>query len=205
MAGRSGYITVAFFISVWIKFFFLLTPFFALSMFLHYTAGMAARSRAMAAAKVTVAVSAISVFLFFAGTGLFSVLGITVDSFRVGAGALLFLSAVSLVRGGPAGPEATDEFAVVPLAVPVIVGPATTGAILIMGAEISPSASKFTGLAALLFAILCVGAMLLCSSLIERAIRRRGLTILSKLTGLVLAALAAQMVFTGAGNLLRPR
>ena len=159
----------------------------------------------MVAFRVTLAVCAISVFLFFAGNILFSVLGITVDSFRVGAGALLFLSAVSLVRGASTGHETADEFAVVPLAVPVIVGPATTGAILIMGAEIAPTASRLAGLAALVLAILCVGGMLLCAGIIERVIRKRGLVILSKLTGLVLAALAAQLVFTGAGNLLRLR
>ena len=123
------------FISIFIKFFFLLTPFFGLTMFMAMTKHMDAQGRRSTAVRTTCAVVVICLVLFFFGGALFEVLGITVDSFRIGAGSLLFLSAVSLVRGTKSAPEGDDgDPSVVPLAIPIIVGPASTGALLVMGA-----------------------------------------------------------------------
>lgn len=191
------------FVHAWIQFFVLLTPFFALSMFVLYTADRTARQKKALALKVTFAVLVLSLLLFFLGNGLFRLAGITVDSFRVGAGALLFLSAVALVRGSERPGGGDDDVAVVPLAIPVIVGPATTGAILISGAEPAGMADRTALVGALVAAVLSTGAVLLSSDLIERTIKPRGISILSKLTGLVLSAMASQMVFDGARNLLR--
>src|SRR5450759_2251996 len=112
------------FFSVWIKFFFVFTPFFALSMFLSLTEGYNEHRRRRLALGVSGAVAGLCLLLFFAGNQLFSLFGITLNSFRIGAGALLFLSAVSLVQGytTTAGANPHDTIAVVPLAIPIIVG-----------------------------------------------------------------------------------
>ena len=47
-------------------------------------------------------------------------------------------------------------------------------------------------------AIVLVGALLLISNYVQKAIGKNGLVVLSKLTGLILAALSAQMIFAGA-------
>jgi multiple antibiotic resistance protein len=194
------------FISIWIKFFFLLTPFFVLSMFLALTQGMAESERRRLARRVTWAIVSISLALFLFGNAMFRVFGITVDAFRVGAGILLFLSAVDLVRGTP-GARAMPpdgDIAVVPLAVPITIGPATTGALLVMGSEASamPLAEGAISCAGLLAALLCVSGLLFAAASVERLVGKQGLTIMSKLTGLVLAALAAQIVFAGVHGLL---
>ncbi len=187
---------------IWIKFFFLLTPFFALSVFLSITGPMASGRRQKTALLTTAAVIVICYGLFFFGNQVFNALGITLNAFRVGAGSLLFLSAVALVRGTdrPTPPDADEDVAVVPLALPVTVGPATTGALLVMGAESGGGRDRLLGCVGLALAVLCVGVILLAASLIERLLRRRGIQILSKLTGVVLAAMAAQMVLTGVKN-----
>jgi multiple antibiotic resistance protein len=204
--GKNMNISIsAFFISVWLKFFFLFTPFFALSMFLSMTRGDTEAQRRKLALQIGGAVGVLCLALFFFGRVLFSLFGITVDAFRVGAGALLFLSAVSLVRAAPdAEPDRTDEdIAVVPLAMPIIVGPATIGTLLVLGAEITEPARKGLGCLALLLAVVCVVLILFAASFIERAIGKKGLNILSKITGLVLAALAAQMILTGVRQFLQ--
>ena len=192
------------FVSIWIKFFFLLTPFFVLSMFLALTPDLGERERRRLAGRVTWAVVVVSLALFFFGNALFRVFGITVDAFRVGAGALLFLSAVDLVRGDTSARTVPPEgdIAVVPLAIPITIGPATTGALLVMGSEASTPAERAVGCAGLLAALLCVSGLLFAAASVERLIGRQGLTILSKITGLVLAALAAQIVFAGIRGLL---
>ena len=193
-----------FFVAIWLKFFFLLTPFFVMSVFLSMTPELSGRERRRLALKVTVAVLATCFTLFFFGNHLFSLFGITIDSFRIGAGALLFLSAVQMVQSdaSTAPGERSGDISVVPLAIPVTVGPATTGALLVMGAELQGAWQTVTGCAALAAAVLCIGALLGSAAAIEHVIGKRGITILSKLTGLMLAALAAQIVFTGIKSFL---
>jgi multiple antibiotic resistance protein len=188
-----------YFVSVWLKFFFIFTPFFALSMFLSMTGDYTERRRRKLALMTSVAVAALCLCLLFLGNQIFALFGITLNAFRIGVGALLFLSAVSLVQGRKAQPDANHEadIAVVPLAMPVIVGPATTGTLLVMGAGLGSVAEKAVGCLALLFAVACLGVMLLLGTAIERGIGHRGLNILSKLTGIILAALAAQMIMDG--------
>ena len=142
-------------------------------------------------------ISCLILFLF--GNVIFSLFGITVDSFRVGAGALLFLSAVGLVQAAPvsSGPSHEEDIAVVPLAMPIIVGPATIGTLLVLGAEIADPFRKGLGCLALLLAVISVGTILILSSFIERVVGKKGLNILSKISGLILAALAAQMILLG--------
>lgn len=196
--------TTHLFVSVWIKLFFLLTPFFVLSMFLSLTQGLSAAQRRKAAAWLTLDVVIICFILYFLGNAIFLVFGITLDAFRIGAGALLFLSAIDLVRGteNPLQREEPGSFIVVPLAIPITVGPATTGALLVMGAEVTTSWEKIVGCMALVGAVLSVGVLLFLATTVEKVIGRTGLRILSRITGLVLSALAAQMVFTGISHFL---
>ena len=194
---------LSFMLAVWMKIFFLFTPFFALSMFLSLTTGYSAARRRRLVLQVALALAAVCLVLFFFGNLLFAVFGITVDCFRVGAGGLLFLSAVSMVQRTPQQQLAQgddEDIAVVPLAVPVIAGPATIGTLLVMGADVTSTAERIAGCAALLLAIGAVAGVLLFGSYIEKLLGKRGINILSKLTGLVVAALAAQMILQGVRN-----
>ena len=194
-----------FMLAVWMKIFFLFTPFFALSMYLSLTHGYTAGQRHRLLLQIAFALSVVCLVLFFFGNVLFAVFGMTVDAFRAGAGGLLFLSAVGMVQRTPQQQLAqgdNEDIAVVPLAVPVIAGPATIGALLVLGAEAHATAEQVAGCAALLLAIVAVVGVLLAGTYIERILGKRGINILSRLTGLVLAALAAQMLLLGVRNSL---
>lgn len=190
---------VNFLLSVWVKFFFLFTPFFALTMFLTYTKDCTNAQRNHLSVRTTLSVLIVCIILLFFGNIIFAIFGITLDAFRVGAGVLLFLSAVKLVQGAPPSTDSdpNEDVAVVPLAIPIVVGPATIGALLVFGSEISGSQQKVAGFIALLLAVISLMVILMLGTLIERAIGQRGINILSKITGLILAALSAQMVMTG--------
>ena len=191
-------------ISTWIKLFFVLAPFFVLTMFLALTRSFTPQQQRRTAVKVTVAVYVICMCLYFFGDTIFAIFGITLDAFRIGAGALLFLSAVSLVRGPQPAQEplAEGDISVVPLAIPIPVGPATTGALMVMGATVRTPMERVMGSVSLLAAVLTVGGLLYLANPIERMLGRIGISILTKLTGLILAALAAQIIFTGIRNFL---
>ena len=192
------------FVSLYIKLFFLLTPFFVLSVFLSLAENMETTEQHRLAIRTTLAVLIISLVLYFAGNPIFSTLGITLDGFRVGAGSLLFLSAVSLVSGKRQRPETEDDadVAVVPLAIPITVGPATIGTLLILGAELGTASQRLVGAGALVAACLTVGIMLFSASTVKKVIGPMGLSVLTKITGLILSAMAAQIVFSGVRNFL---
>jgi multiple antibiotic resistance protein len=186
------------FINTAIKIFFLLTPFFVMSMFLSMTRDMTSEERHRIAIRTTVAIAITTMILFYFGNVIFRLLGITIQSFEIGAGALLFLSAVSLVQSQKMpGPTESEDISVVPLALPLTVGPGTTGTLLVMGAEIASPAEKTIAACAVLLAVLVVGMLLLLAVRIKKKLGEKGLNVLTKLTGLVLAALAAQLIFTG--------
>ena len=194
------------FISTYLKMFFIMTPFFVLSVFLTVTHDATASERKTLAIKVTTSVIIMSLILVFFGQHIFDIFGITLDAFRIGAGALLFLSAVDLIKGnkdsGKVGNKDISQLAVVPLAIPVTIGPGTIGILLVMGATFDNTSSMIMGSLALVCAVITIGLMLYSSSIIEKIIGKQGLLVISKITGLFLAALAAQIIFTGIKNFL---
>lgn len=194
------------YVSQSIKLFFLVTPFFVTTVFLSMTENMSTGEQRRVAMQTTLAVTIITLVLYYAGNPIFSTLGITLDGFRIGAGSLLFLSAVNLISGKRHSQEISPdmEFAVVPLAIPITVGPATIGGLLIMGAEHGGVAERVIGTTALLTACLAVGGLLFSARLLKSLLGSVGLSIMTKITGLVLSAMAAQIVFTGIKNFLGP-
>jgi multiple antibiotic resistance protein len=196
-------ISLHYFFNVFIKFFFLLTPFFALSIFISLTAKKSPGEKKSLALRITLAVCVIAFVLFIFGEDIFWIFGITIDSFRIGAGALLFLTAISLSQGKSEALPQEEDIAIVPLAMPIIAGPATVGTIMIISAEVTDFSQRMLSLVALFAAVLCVGLILYLSSFFERMLKRNGINILSKITGLIIAAIASQLIFTGIRNFLK--
>lgn len=195
--------TFALFISTFVRFFFLLTPFFIISVFLALTVDSNEVTKKLLAIKVTVGVEVISVILLLGGDVIFKLLGISVPAFKIGAGALLFLSAVSLVQGRPTVPDIKTsvlDLAIVPMAIPLTLGPGSVGALVVMSTDLSGFTELFASMIAVSLAVLSVGIMLYLSPKIVDIMGDKGIQMLSKLTGLVLAALSAQMIFEGAAT-----
>lgn len=195
---------ITLFVNVFLKIFMIFTPFFVLSAFLSLTKDDSQSERQRVAIKVALAVAVICFVLFWFGTYIFALFGITLDAFRIGAGAVLFLSAVAMIQGkaAVAPQQSRDDVAVVPLAIPITVGPGTIGALLVMGADLGSVTEKITASLALMCAVVAVGCLLFAAGRLEKVIGQQGLTILTKLTGLFVSAIAAQIFFTGLKNFL---
>jgi multiple antibiotic resistance protein len=194
------------FISTFLKIFFIMSPFFVITVFLTVTKESSVEERKALAIKVTFSVIIMSLVLLFFGRHIFSIFGITLDAFRIGAGALLFLTAIELVNGSKddTNPQSKNvmNLAVVPLALPVIVGPGTIGILLVMGADYESTSALVVGSLALVCAVLVIGLMLYSSSFIEKLLRKEGLIVISKITGIFVAAISAQIMFSGIKNFL---
>lgn len=195
------------FITTFVKLLIILTPFFILSMFLAVTGEMSPMVRRKLALRTSAATMVICLLIYFFGEYVFWYLGITLDAFRIGAGIILLIAAIDLVIGKNKGAQTVDEnegdIAIVPLSIPYTIGPGTIGALLVMAAGASGNATaRIIESLGIVAAVAVVGALLYASHFIERAIGRKGIQILSKVTGLLLAALAAQIIFTGVKNFL---
>jgi multiple antibiotic resistance protein len=192
-----------FVVRVWLKILFIFTPFLILSIFLGMTREFDTARRRAFALRATVAVAVICFVVYFFGSVIFALFGITLDAFRIGAGALLFLSSIGLVQGkAPPTPNGQEDLVVVPFAMPIIVGPAVMGVLFVLGADVANLKERLLGALALGLAVACLGALLLVATQVERWVGKDKLEIISKVTGLILAALAAQMIFTGARHFL---
>lgn len=191
------------YLSSTIRFLFLLAPFFVVTMFLALTRGLPAAEKSSIIRRAIVSAFILGLVLFFAGPLLFDAIGITLNSFRIGAGCLLFLTAVSLVSSGTRNhatglpEEDRDDVAVVPLAIPVMIGPATIGAIMVYGAELKAVPQVAGGLLGLISGLLILAALLRLSGYLEKVLGKTGLNIMSKVSGLILSAMAAEIVLTG--------
>ena len=194
---------VSAYIAFGLKFFFLFTPFFALSMFLAMTADRSPAERRALAHRVALATVVISGALLFFGPFIFDLFGITVDAFRIGAGILLLLTAISLMNPKVISATREEDISVVPLAMPVIVGPASCGALMVSSADLATFSEKLVAMAALVTALGCIWIILLLGTWIEKRLGARGLSILMRLTALVLAALSAQMIMAGVMGFLK--
>ncbi len=200
------------FLNQFLKFFFLMTPFFVLSMYLSMTQDWETKQKRKLALNIGASAFIVCTILLFFGRYIFSAFGITLDAFRIGGGALLFLTSVGLVNSNVTDKKPSQQtidpnssvssIAVVPLAIPVTIGPGTTGAMLVIGAESTSWQFQIITLGGVALALTVLTAMLTAASWLEEKLGRNTILILSKLTGLVLAAMASQMVFTGIRSFL---
>lgn len=188
------------FISTAISMFFLLTPFFVLSTFLAMTQDYLAGQRRKLAVEVMIGTIIVGTIIFLLGNYIFELFGINLQSFRMGTGILLMLSAISLVQGGDNSKTRgldRQSISVVPLSIPITVGPATIGYLMVLASEYTTTSEALITLSAFWLAAFLVGLMLFISPWIEKMLGKSGIIILSKITGLILSALAAQMFMLG--------
>ncbi|WCD79811.1 MarC family protein [Pseudomonas sp. TUM22785] len=192
--------------SLYLKMLVLYSPFFVLSCFIGLTRGYTVKERKRLAWKVALGTLVASVLLYLFGQSIFNVFGITIDAFRIGAGSVLFISALGMAQGKPAvqSDNVQQDVTIVPLTIPLTVGPGTIGAMLVMGAGHHHWNDKLTALAAIALASVTVGVVLYLSNRIERILGEQGLQIVSRLMGLFVCALAAQIIFAGVKNYLAP-
>lgn len=145
------------------------------------------------------------VFFLFLGQFILAVLQVSQGSLGVAGGIILFLIALRMIFPGPKGifgeeAEVSEPF-IVPLAIPLIAGPAAMATLMLLMARDPGNWPQW--LAALLIAWSISGVILLSADQLARLLGRRTLTAIERLMGLVLTAVAVQMFIDGAGQAYR--
>lgn len=192
----------AHFISTAVRLTLLCTPFFVLSVFFSITGELTLNEKRILARRTATAVLMAAIVIYLFGGLLFQYLGITLNAFRIGAGLVLMLSGIELVRttGVPKGRDigGDNDVSVVPLAIPVTLGPGTIGALLEMGAKEGVNLStRINDCLAIAVASAILFSVLFFADSLAKLLKGKGIVIVTKLTGMYLVALAAEIIFTG--------
>ena len=176
-----------------------LDPFLAVPIFLTITADAARRARL--ALVVTVTVFAVLVGSIVFGEALLKLIGASIPAFQVGGGLVLLLMALSMLNAQAGGMrqssaeaaelESGEQFGVVPLAVPLLAGPgAISTAIIAAQPGGAAHAAALIGCVALV--CLLLWSVLRVADAVGPRMGRTGLNIVTRLLGLLLAAIAIQ-------------
>ncbi len=177
--------------------------------FMSLTVGMSALERRQVARRATVIMLGIIVFFALFGQSLLDALGIGIPAFRIAGGLLLFWISFEMVfeqrtkRKSSVARTAVDEdhihnIAAFPLAIPLMAGPGTITATMLLAGNAGANPMKIGALVVViaLVALSCF-LVLLASERISRFLGITGNMVLSRLLGVVLAALAVQFVLDG--------
>ncbi len=144
-----------------------------------------------------------------AGENLLTALGISLAALKVSAGILLLLIAIDMVFARESGVSSTTEeeniearqkedISVFPLATPLIAGPGSMGAaILLMASTEHNFSAKLTVISALLAVLLITLVLLLLANKVQRLLGVTGMQVISRVFGVLLSALAVQFMFNG--------
>ena len=189
----------------------IVNPLAIVPFFIHYTQGFSREQR-----RRTIAISSFSAFVVIAvsalaGLHILDFFGISLASFQVGGGMLLLTSALNMLNAQPAEAKPTTHemedgaakaamgasIAVVPLTIPLLTGPATMSTVVIYAEK----AKTFWQLSTLVGYGVVIGlATALCFALaqpIARVLGKTGINVMTRLMGLILAALAVEVMSDG--------
>lgn len=176
-------------------------------------AASAGQKRSMAIRAVVISTAILLVFALF-GEDLLKGLGISLGSFRIAGGIMLFLIALEMVfekrtqrREDRAqkiadDPDA-DDVSVFPMAMPMIAGPGSIASVMLLMARNDGIERTLTVLAAMMTILLLTLVALLAAGPIMRLLGQKIEAVITRLLGVLLAALAVQFVIDGLQIVLR--
>ena len=156
--------------------------------------------------------TAVLLLFAFGGNPLLQYMGISLAALRTAGGILLLLVAIDMVFARSSGSTSTtdeeeqeaqerDDISVFPLSTPLIAGPGAIGAVILLMADTAGDPAEM-GLivGALLGIMLLTWLLLLIATRVDRVLGLTGLQVVSRIFGILLAALSVQFIFDGIGQ-----
>jgi multiple antibiotic resistance protein len=185
----------------------ILTPFAAIPVFLALTAGQDPKFRTRTADMAATTVFCVLAVSALTGDMLLRVMGTSLDAFRVGGGIVLFIMSLSMLNAKVSGVQQTQEetdeaggksvLGVVPIGIPLLVGPGSISSTIIETKRTPELAHLVAVIGCIALACLAVWATLRLADPIGKRLGRTGLNILNRIFGLLLAAIAVQIISAG--------
>lgn len=196
------------FISALVTFFVVIDPPGCAPIFASLTAGTPASHRRVMAIRSTMVASLILVLFAAFGEQFLGSMGISLDAFRIAGGIMLFMIAIDMVfekrterresraEDVKANPD-HDDISIFPMAIPMIAGPGSIASVMLMTARSNGIEQSLTVLAALAVVMIVTLASLLAAGPLMKALGYKVEAMITRILGVVLAALAAQFVIDG--------
>ena len=194
----------AFLITSFATLFVVIDPPGLVPLFIALTRGMGPdRRRAMAQRACLIAATLLTLFGLF-GESILGFIGISMPAFRIAGGILLFLTALDMLferrtqRREGQQPDPDHDPSVFPLATPLIAGPGAIATMILLVGQSGPGWLGAAWVIGLLLVMMVVTfAFLLASPPLERILGRTGVIVITRLLGMLLAALSVQFVIDG--------
>ena len=199
-------IEVAPLITAFVTLFVIIDPLGLAPLFVALTQGeTAARRRTIALTACLVAAAVLTIFGIFGDTVL-AFAGISMPAFRVAGGALLFLTALDMLfekrskrrqdQGGAV--DHADDPSVFPLAIPLIAGPGAIATMILLSGQGEADLTWILSVHLVMIAVLLVTFILfIAAGVLERVLGPLGINVITRLLGMLLAALAVQFILDG--------
>jgi multiple antibiotic resistance protein len=191
-------------ITSFVTLFVVIDPLGLIPLFIALTQGMAPEHRRAVGLRACVIAAVLLTLFGLLGQKLLDFVGISMPAFRIAGGILLFLTALDMLferrtqRREGQTPDAAHDPSVFPLAMPLIAGPGALAAmILLVGQSGSGVQGTALVLGLMLAVIALIYALFLAAGPIERALGRTGTMVITRLLGMLLAALSVQFVIDG--------
>lgn len=194
----------AYMITVLVTMFVVIDPIGIAPLFLALTPGMSPAARRRVALRTCVIAACILLLFIVTGEAVLAFIGISMPAFRVAGGILLFLTALDMLfdrrskrREDQSDEAGGDDPSVFPLAIPLIAGPgAIASAILLSGQRPGLEGTlTVAGITVLVLTVMCL--VLILASWLERALSKTAINVITRLLGMLLAALSVQFVLDG--------
>jgi len=170
------------------------------AIFAGLTAALTRVERRRTALRAVLYATVILVVAVVAGQIILDAIGIRMHSLKVAGGIILFLFALKMLFGGldkPGSPEAGRDLAVFPLAVPSIAGPGAMMAVIVLTDNDVYTVPEQAETGVVLLVVLLITYLFLrFSDFILRVIGQQGAAVLVRVTGIILASLAVEIVLT---------
>jgi len=188
------------FLSALVLLLLVLDPFGSLPIFISVMRGVdPARRTKVAVREVAIAFGVLLAFMF-AGQGFLSLMHLSERSLEVAGGVILLIIAIRMIFGSSSGEAyaadgAMREPFIFPLAVPLLAGPSAMATVLLLASRQPDRVLHWVG--ALTVAMLVSGAVLLAADRIRQLIGSSMVAAIEKLMGLVLTAIAVEMILAG--------
>lgn len=198
-------IDTTFLIMAFVTMFVVIDPIGLAPLFVALTQGMSASAkRKIAFRSCAIAIVLLVVFALL-GEAVLEFIGISMAAFRIAGGILLFITALDMLferrtkrREDTADDEDhSDDPSVFPLAIPLIAGPGAIASVILLTGQRPGAEGLAMVLSVTAAVVILVMVLFLASGLIEKALGKTGITVVTRLLGMLLAALSVQFVLDG--------
>jgi multiple antibiotic resistance protein len=182
----------------------LMDPVGVAPIFIATTAPLERGARRRAAVRAVLAAGALILgFALFGGLVL-DYLNVSVDSLSIAGGLLLLLVALEMLRGMDyPDAAAAPDVALVPLATPLLAGPGAIATVIVLSRHEHDFAGKASVVAGILGALAAVGIVMLAADRLSHLIPRSLIDFLTRVLGLLLSAIAVQLVVNGVRGIVQ--